>query len=332
MKDYREMADNVLRRRDEYKAERRKEMKKMISVLSCFCFAALLGAGVWNSGLLQIGETAREGDVQSGVVVLEDVDGQKDVAGQNGFKEEGIGAGGDVPPGGTDTGNVDYTEKHKSEEAAQGGEVLPGGANIGDGIRDALEGIEDIKRMEQESSQAAVGDFPGDVQNAYNEIEGKTEPGVTVDMPVTANPGDTGELTAYDQVWGGCYMDQSGHWVVWLTEDTPENRETVFRMNPTLSRDTTIFKKADYSKAYLTELMANISKAMGTKELPFVTTAALMEQINRVEVRVTTEDAESIERVLAFDSIGGAIEIRYSGENVKYADALVEELIKAPMP
>ena len=320
MKDYREMADNVLKRRNEYRAERRREMKKVIAVLSCFCFAALLGIGVWNSGLLQTDEMIKDGDAQTGAVIL-GVAGQEDAAGQDGPQEEGMTNGVVVQPGGTDTGNAAYAEKHQSEEAAQGGETLPGGANIGDGIRDALDDLklEDIRRQEQERSQAAAEDDFGTAQNTDNENGETTRPGVTVDVPVTENAGGTGELSADDRVWwvwGGCYMDQNGHWVVWLVEDTTENRETVFRINPTLSRDTTIFKKADYSKVYLTETLADISKAMAAQELPFVTTAALMEQINRVEVTMTTEDADSIAKVLAFDPLGGAIEIKYSGESI----------------
>ncbi len=58
MKNYKEMADSVLNRRDEYVVEKRKRMKKLTTSISCFCLCALLGAGVWQSGILN-------GDVQS---------------------------------------------------------------------------------------------------------------------------------------------------------------------------------------------------------------------------------------------------------------------------
>ena len=52
-------------------------------------------------------------------------------------------------------------------------------------------------------------------------------------------------------------------------------------------------------------------------KLPFVTTAALREQDNRVEVTMTTDDEEYAVQVLNFDTIGGAIEFRYSTAQIK---------------
>lgn len=133
---------------------------------------------------------------------------------------------------------------------------------------------------------------------------------VGTDVPVVENPGSTGALVPYEEVWGGSYTDTQGNQVVLLTENTPENQQEVFNRNPALNPETTVFKTADYSLAYLTELMADISKAMGDDSLPFVPTAGLYEDINRVVVTVTTEDADSIAKVLAFDTLGGAIEIK----------------------
>ena len=43
-----------------------------------------------------------------------------------------------------------------------------------------------------------------------------------------------------------------------------------------------------------------------------------MEQSNRVEVRMTNDDADKAAMVLVYDSIGGAIEIKYSvGDRVE---------------
>ena len=138
------------------------------------------------------------------------------------------------------------------------------------------------------------------------------------DMPVSGDPSETGALTPYEAVWGGSFLDENGHWVVWLTENTPENQRKVFERNPNLSEATTTFRTADFSLAYLTGLLADISKGMGDGKLPFVSTAALMEQSNRVEVRMTNDDADKAALLLAYDSIGGAIEIKYSvGERVE---------------
>ena len=48
MKDYKEMAKSVLSRRDAYVAERKKRMKKIVSIGSCFCLMLLLGIGIWH--------------------------------------------------------------------------------------------------------------------------------------------------------------------------------------------------------------------------------------------------------------------------------------------
>lgn len=52
MKNYNEMAEDVFRRRDEFKKERKKKRKGIAVGLSCLCLAVLLGVGVWQSGLL----------------------------------------------------------------------------------------------------------------------------------------------------------------------------------------------------------------------------------------------------------------------------------------
>ena len=49
MKDYEEMAKSVLNRRDVYVAERKKHMKKLVSIGSCFCLIRLMGVGIWHT-------------------------------------------------------------------------------------------------------------------------------------------------------------------------------------------------------------------------------------------------------------------------------------------
>jgi hypothetical protein len=127
---------------------------------------------------------------------------------------------------------------------------------------------------------------------------------------ISVQNGGTGALNALDAVWGGSYMDENGHWVVWLTENTKENRQKVFAQNPDLKESTTTFKTADYSLAYLTQLMADISEGMGDGKLPYVTSAALMEQDNRVAVWMTVDDADTAALIQRFDTLGGAIEIQ----------------------
>jgi len=130
------------------------------------------------------------------------------------------------------------------------------------------------------------------------------------DTPVADVPGSTGALVPYEEVWGGSYTDAQGNQVVLLTENTPENQQEAFRRNPTLNAETTVFQTAEYSLSYLTELLADISNAMADNTLPFVPTAGLYEDRNRVVVTVNTDDPDSIAQVLVFDCLGGAIEIR----------------------
>ncbi len=58
MKDYNEMAESVLNRRDKYIAEKRKKLKSLTAVISCSCLLTLLGLGVFQSEVLNIKPTA----------------------------------------------------------------------------------------------------------------------------------------------------------------------------------------------------------------------------------------------------------------------------------
>lgn len=55
MKNYDEVTHDLLERRDRYVAEQKKKRKRMMGVVSsicCFCLVALIGVGVWRSGML----------------------------------------------------------------------------------------------------------------------------------------------------------------------------------------------------------------------------------------------------------------------------------------
>lgn len=275
MKDYKEMADNVLRRRDAYMHEKKRRTVKTVSVLACFCVVAVLGAGGWYSRISADDALGQDADAQSGDIINSPdvIDNLKD---EHLFKKE--------------------------METAQSS------------ITDSIVSMGEAKDKDIEEPTDARKPMAPMVDN--DSMSENIGSGTTVDLPVTDIPGDTGELTPYDEVWGGCYMDQNGCWVVWLTEDTPENRQMIFTLNPTLNESNTTFRTADYSKAYLTYLMAEISKAMGDGSLPLVTSAALREERNRVEVTMTGEDPYSEERILAFDTVGGAIDIIYSDGHV----------------
>lgn len=187
---------------------------------------------------------------------------------------------------------------------------------------------------------SAAASQDGGTGGAYAEVEdydGAKEGVQAAVMPEDAEMGEldadapvqgssTGELQAegFDAIWGGSYLDESGHWVVWLTENTAEHQQEVFRRNPDLSESSTTFRAADYSLAYLTALLADISEGMRDGTLPFVTSAGVMESRNRVEVTLTTRDDEALELVQAYDPTGGAIEFRCAAGSGQEALAVPE--------
>lgn len=65
---------------------------------------------------------------------------------------------------------------------------------------------------------------------------------------------------------------------------------------------------------YITGLQSEISAAMLNHELPFVTSSAVYENPYRLHVTVTSDKADDLSKLKAFDTIGGALEIEYSQE------------------
>lgn len=265
MKSTEEIAESVFRRRDKYKRERRKQMKKIAFTLSCFCLVALLSIGVWQDGLVSNNAENNNSGVLSETSASD--------------REMKIPAPKSEPT-------------HKEPENTEKG-MTPG----------------------QEK--------PQDETDNANDIDVEL-PGT--DTPVQPVGGNTGELIAVDEIWGGSYMDQDGNWVILLTEDTPENRQKIFSLNPELTEDNTSFQTATYSHAYLQDLMKKLSSADFT--LPAcVSSIAFREELNRVVVYVTLEDADSMEKIRAVDSIGGAIDFQLLSGNV-----VPPEAQKGPMP
>lgn len=112
-------------------------------------------------------------------------------------------------------------------------------------------------------------------------------------------------------IFCGSYLDDQSRYVIVLTQDTPENRSLICR-ELEVSEEDVLFKTGTYTHVYLTKLQALISEAMVNRTLPFVVTSGVYENKNRIVVGVTTRDASEIARVLAIDTIGGAIEIEYA--------------------
>lgn len=123
--------------------------------------------------------------------------------------------------------------------------------------------------------------------------------------------------------FGGSYTDANGDYVVVLTADTAEHRAAVCK-ELGVAESTTVFKVGDYTLAYLTELQSQIGSAMTNKELPFVISSAVDERGNRIKVRVTTDREADRAKVLALDTVGGAIVIERAAGLDKEAFATAE--------
>ena len=167
-------------------------------------------------------------------------------------------------------------------------------------------GIEDYNENKLEAGKEKVGneqvnnntqtveDIPADKNGSYSE---------------SVNSNDLAEGTK--AFFGGSYTDTIGKVVVVLTVDTAENRTAICK-ELGVSESTTVFEVGTYTLEYLTELQSKISSAMTNKELPFVTSSGVYETINRIKVRVTTDNEADLAKILALDTIGGAIVIERS--------------------
>lgn len=232
MKDYHEMAESVLARRDRYAAAQKRNRRRWAAAVCCLSLAALAGIGIWHMDM------TRQNDGGIGVEQSDDRDG-------------------------------------------------------------AL-----YELFGTESSPDGAGE------------QGETDPAADAPVQDGAEAG-TPKDDGFDTVWGGSYLDESGKWVVWLTENTPENQTAVFEQNPELLESSTVFRTADYSLAYLTALLETISDGMRDGKLSFVSSAAVMESRNRVEVTVSTEDEAQLALLRRFDTLGGALELRYAAASGK---------------
>lgn len=210
--------------------------------------------------------------------------------------------------------------KGTSPNSAAGG-VVPGGATVG------AESLGDDRGGENDAeSYREVITEPLEVPGVLD-AEPEDAPGTVTDAPtfeISADLVSYMEDEVFAAAYGGCYLDENGCWVVWLTENTEDYRCAALARNPALPEMETIFKTADFSLAYLTELLASISEGMRDGSLPYVTSAAVMEQSNRVSVTVTTEDVDLLATVLALDALGGAIELHYESGNAGEALAIAE--------
>ena len=146
------------------------------------------------------------------------------------------------------------------------------------------------------------------------------------DAPVPDSSDTPGPLVPYEEVWGGAYQNEAGKWVILLTENTPENQKKFLELNPALTENDIIFQAAAASMSYLRNLMISIAQAVDdNEEFSFVSSIGLREDC--VDVYVTTDDPESIAKILAFDTLGGGSAIKIVNLN---SYAAPEENQKGP--
>lgn len=158
----------------------------------------------------------------------------------------------------------------------------------------------------------------GKEQSALNDDDSNYVPFNTEHEEVVENEDnyvESSEIAALSEkipdVFGGYYLNEKGEFVVILTEDTPENRAMICE-ELGRSESNTVFEIGEFTYMYLTQLQEKISKGMMDKELPFVVVSVLRDDTNRIHISVTTEDQELIKKVLAYDTVGGAIVVEYS--------------------
>ena len=178
---------------------------------------------------------------------------------------------------------------------------------------------------------------PDEETDISNATDGVVTEGTSIDIPQkeyheVPGPdglGDTGNLVPYEPVWGDCYQNEAGKWVVFLTENTPENQKKVFELNPTLTENDIIFQSITFSRSYLENLMISIGQAADeNEEFSFVFSIGLRTEKNCVDVYVTTDDEENIAKILAFDTIGGGDAIEIVNINNK---TVPKDVQKGPM-
>ena len=133
---------------------------------------------------------------------------------------------------------------------------------------------------------------------------------------------DNSSSENYPFYYGGKYVDEKGNNVILLTDDNEIARKEICKKLG-ITESKTKFTKAKYSYNYLTELQSKISKAMSNKEFPFVTSSTLMDTTNKVVVTVTSNNEKDWNKIKELDTIGGAIEIKYSEHS-----AVTEDLLK----
>lgn len=184
-----------------------------------------------------------------------------------------------------------------------------------------LEELETLLVTILSNAEVALEAAPDESQDAIHNTD-------IEDAPADANGDyheavDSSDLTKDTlDFFGGSYLNDSGVFVVVLTEDTPENRASICK-ELGIVESNTVFEEGTYTLAYLTELQAKISNAMINKEMPFIISSGVYETANKIKVRSTSNDEAELAKLYALDTIGGAIEVEYVSENTMATEDLL---------
>ena len=292
MKDSNEMVKELFERREKYDMERQRKMgnlKKVVSSLAC-CLVVILVAGM---PVISHFSSPEEDDLNGDSIQNVEADSPPSI------KKE-------MAPG-----NIGGPENPDNE--SQDGEIKT--SNEKD--KEPDEETETSNTTDEVVTEGTSIDIP---QKEYHDVPG----------PGLDSLNNTGNLVPYEPIWGGSYQNEAGKWVVFLTENTPENQKKVFELNPTLTENDIIFQSVRFSRSYLKSLMISIGQAADeNEEFSFVFSIGLRTEKNCLEVDVTTDDEESIAKILAFDTIGGGDAIEIVNINNK---TVPNDVQKGPMP
>lgn len=269
MKDYKEMADSVLKRRDQYVAQKKKRRKQYIGMTSGLGISFLVGFVGWNV------YKPYSADKAAGAVM--------------------------------DNGSAYSLAMERSAEMTQAVCDEAVAESICEEVAECEEAtgttIEEEEKIREESSKEGVADFAGICGVERTDIN---------------------ETNAMKLIWGGSYLNDQGQQVILLTDNTLANQAIVYQNIPTLVEASTIFEEATFTLSYLEELQEKISAKMVLGELPFVTSSVLREDLNIMEIHVTTEDSEKLAQITKMDTLGGACSFVYHTED----DQIILDIIE----
>ena len=298
MKTSKEMARDVLLRRDEYRTKQRQRRKAAGIGLCCLAVALLAGIGIWRAQAVRAEEPSPTLAVQMKEPGTEPVELEYDAAAP---------LNPDMEP---DEWEVDPCPVN---EGAETPENTPAAGRENPMEEPSFYEEEPMDELIDELDEADVPDAPH-TEAIKERIDGETPPDVgepriePEDGAAAEDPAGLGTIAVdWDYAfYAGSFTDADGQFTVLLTENTAENQEKVCQLHG-FDRNTTVFKTAEYDLGYLSSLQAAITERMVSGEFSFIISSSLREDLNRIVVETNTDSAETLRPLLAMDVRGGAL-------------------------